>query len=133
VDDQTQRRLGAEITPAQIALAIKHCARGKSPGSSGVITECYQMVMAEVSAVLARQFNNARARGQLSELQRHGVMALVYKAGDRRSVKNWRPLTLLNRDYSILSTILVCIMRTRDIMRSLLDPSQTGFVKHREI
>jgi len=38
--------------------------------------------------------------------QYKGTITLVFKSGEREDVKNWRPITLLNVDYKILSKLL---------------------------
>jgi hypothetical protein len=34
------------------------------------------------------------------------VLTLLHKGGEREEIKNWRPLTLLNCDYKIISKFL---------------------------
>jgi hypothetical protein len=42
----------------------------------------------------------------LSESQNREIITLMFKSGEREDTKNWRPITLLNVDYKIVSKIL---------------------------
>ena len=50
--------------------------------------------------------NTCYASGSLSLSQRRGVISLVFKRGDRLDARNWRPITLLNVDYTLASRVL---------------------------
>ena len=57
---------------------------------------------------------------------------LVYKKrGDRKNLKNWRPICLLNVDYKIISKVLTT--RLSRVLDSVIDPDQTCSVPGRSI
>ena len=58
-------------------------------------------------------------------------MTLLHKGGEREDIKNWRPLTLLNCDYKIISKLLA--ERLKNVLTKLIHPDQKGFVKGRNI
>ena len=121
-----QSRLAADITTAEVLAAIKAGGKNRSPSSTGVVTEFYQAVAAEIALQLAAQFNYARKMGRLSDLQCLGVMSLLYKhKGSPVDPKNLRPLSLLQRDRCIFATVLV--RRVRNIIRSVIDLHQSAF------
>ena len=65
--------------------------------------------------------------GLLPESMRIGVITLLEKKGkDRSNIANWRPITLLNMDYKILTKTLST--RLKPILSSLVHPDQNGFV-----
>ena len=41
--------------------------------------------------------------GKLPLTQRQGVISLLFKKGDQSQLQNWRPITLINTDYKILT------------------------------
>ena len=50
----------------------------------------------------------AGIKKELSVLQRQAIIRLIEKKGkDKRFIKNWRPISLLNVDYKIASKLLL--------------------------
>ena len=60
-----------------------------------------------------------------------GLITLLYKKGDRDDPRNYRPITLLNTDYKILTKVLVS--RLKKVMDEFVSAPQTGFVPKRQI
>ena len=61
-----------------------------------------------------------------------GVISLLPKGNkDRTFLKNWRPITLLECSYKLLSGVLAA--RLNRVINKLVDPVQKGFVPNRNI
>ena len=59
-----------------------------------------------------------------------GKITLIPKSDqDLSYLKNWRPITLLNVDYKILSSVLVT--RLKSTLNDLIHEDQTGYIKGR--
>ena len=43
----------------------------------------------------------------MAKSMREAIVKLLYKRNDHKNIKNWRPISLLNTDYKILSKIIV--------------------------
>lgn len=56
---------------------------------------------------------------------------LVYKKDDRKNLKNWRPISLLNVDYKICSKAIS--LRLSKVLDSIVDPDQTCSIPGRSI
>ena len=68
----------------------------------------------------------------LSIEQRRGILNIIPKKDkDLRHLANWRPLTLLNTDYKILTKLLA--LRLQKVLPSIISPDQTGYLKGRYI
>jgi hypothetical protein len=62
---------------------------------------------------------------------REGDIVLLYKKGDSRDPRNYRPITLLQVDYKILAKILVA--RMKKVVNNFVSKEQLGFVPKRLI
>ena len=71
------------------------------------------------------------ANGELCDSMKGSLIRLVYKRDDRRCLKNWRPLSLLNSDYKIGSKALS--LRLSKVLGSIINTDQTCSVLHRSI
>ncbi len=60
-----------------------------------------------------------------------GWMCPIFKKKDRMDISNYRPITILNTDYKILTKVLV--LQLIDEMGKLIHDDQTGFVTKRSI
>ena len=60
-----------------------------------------------------------------------GWMCPLYKKKDRTEISNYRPITLLNTDYKLLTKVLA--IQLMDEIAHMLHPDQTGFVPKRSI
>ena len=76
-------------------------------------------------------FDYSHHFGLLSISQRQAIITLIDKKKDRIFLKNWRPISLLNVDYKLLSKILS--NRLTPILSTIIHPNQTGFMKGRNI
>ena len=63
-------------------------------------------------------------------LQRQAVITLIEKKGkDKRFMKNWRPISLINVDTKIASKALAA--RMENVLTSIVHCNQTAYVKDR--
>ena len=59
------------------------------------------------------------------------VITLLDKGKDRLKLKNWRPISLLNVDYKIISKCLS--LRLKEFLPTLIHHDQVGYIKDRNI
>lgn len=63
----------------------------------------------------------------MTNTMREGLISLIFKGnGDREDLKIWRPISLLNNDYKILSKILVNRVLENAYMRLLIKIKHVG-------
>ena len=55
-----------------------------------------------------------------------GLISVLYKKNDREDTRNYRPISLLNNDYKILTRLLT--KRMNAAVLQFVSPQQTGFV-----
>ena len=69
---------------------------------------------------------------QLSNSKRQTMITLIEKKGkDKRYLKNWRPISLINAEAKIASKVLA--FRIRKLITNLIHSDQTAYVKGRYI
>ena len=84
-----------------------------------------------IGNILVRAVNVANQKGELSTSQKQAVITLLDKGKDRNQIKNWRPISLLNADYKIISKALA--NRFITFLPKLIHVNQTGYVQNRNI
>ena len=70
--------------------------------------------------------------GCLADSHRRAVITLLHKQGkDPLEIKNYRPISLLNIDYKIMTKSIA--NRINPILGRIISPEQTGFIRNRYI
>ena len=112
--------------------SVKSLALHKSPGPDGLTLEFYLRFWQLLLPLLHRLYNSSYTAQSLPESLRTSVTRLIFKKrGDIKDLKNWRPISLLNTDYKILSKAIT--LRLSRVLSSLVDPDQTCSVPGRSI
>ena len=79
--------------------------------------------------LVINSLNEGFLKNELSVTQKQGVLSLIYKKGNPENIENWRPITLLNIDYKILTRILA--KRLQKIIFKIIETDQQGYIKNR--
>ena len=120
------------ISEKECVIALKEMKNGKSPGTDGFIVDFYKFFWINIKTFVIDSLNFAFYKGELSVNQKQGIITLIPKKGKVKTLlKNWRPITLLNTDYKILTKCLA--IRIRQVLPSIIDCDQSGFMKDRYI
>ena len=94
--DEDRDTVEGEITLDELFTAIKSFANDKSPRCDVLTAEFYQTFFNVIGKDLVEVINDGFNRGELSLSMRRGVIVLIWKGDDKRLLKNWRPISLLN-------------------------------------
>lgn len=122
---------GAPITEKEVRSTIRALPRRKAPGPDGLHNEFYIHNENTVAPLLTAALNDIHKLGLLPDSFRQGEITYIYKKKDPNDIRNYRPITLLNTDYKILTRILV--KRIEKGMREFVSTEQNGFVPGRQI
>ena len=109
--------------------AIFSMKNNKSPGSDGLSVEFYKCFWNEIKYLVMDSLNYGYIHHELSESQKLSIITLLYKKGDKQCLDNWRPISLLNTDYKILTKVLC--KRLKQVIDELISSDQTGYLKQR--
>ena len=104
----------------------------KTPGSDGFTIEFYRFFWPAIGLIMVDSFNYAFENGEMSISQKRGIISLIPKKDkDKKYLKNWRPISLLNNDYKIVTKALA--LRLEKVLPTIISANQTGYVKGRYI
>lgn len=119
------------LTNEECLRAVKSFKKNKSPGNDGLTAEFYLKMWPIIGNILVRAANVANQKGELSTSQKQAVITLLDKGKDRNQIKNWRPISLLNVDYKVISKALA--NRFITFLPQLIHVNQTGYIQDRNI
>ena len=120
------------ISVEELTTHLKKIKNNVSPGSTGFTNEFFKFFWVDIKHFVTRAINYSYELGQLSVTQRLGIVTIIPKGDkDKSLLKNWRPLTLLNTMYKLVSG---CIAeRIKPHLDSIINNDQKGFVSGRFI
>ena len=129
---EEQESLEKDLTFEELKDALTSFTDNKSTGEDGFTKEFYEAFFDLLWKDLLNSYNDAFNKGSLSVSQKRGTITLIPKGDENLSdLKNWRPISLLNIDYKILSKVLA--KRMEQHLPKLIHSDQTGFVNGRYI
>lgn len=104
----------------------------KSPGSTGFSARFFKFFYPDLKCFLWRSFLHAIKTQSLSVTQGEAIITLIPKSnGQSQRIKGWRPISLLNVQYKILSSVVA--QRLKSVASFLINHDQTAYIKGRFI
>jgi exonuclease III len=130
--EEEQTLCEGPITLTECEKAIGAMCDHKSPGLDGLPKEFYSKFFYLVGPKYVAMINRCFEEMVLPDSQRHGVIKLLCKdATHPELLTNWRPISLLNVDYKILTKVLTT--RLSRVIGKIVHPDQTSSVPGRSI
>ena len=124
--------LDKPITENDLYESLSDLPNNKTPGSDGLTVEFYKKFWKIIKEPLCDCIKTVYETGELTVDQRRGVINLIPKADkDLRNIKNWRPISILNVDYKLITKALA--LRLKVVLPDLIDGDQCGYVMNRLI
>ena len=117
------------ITDNEIKKILWSMKLNKVPGNEGLTVEFYKFFWDSIGSLVSQIVKDAATEGFSKTIHR-GLISLMEKPGkDQSKIQNWRPISLLNIDYKILSKILA--NRLNEILPDIIHSDQSGFMRGR--
>ena len=129
--DKDADKLGGELTVDECTEAIFNMKLNKSPGIDGLSVEFYRTFWPYLKHFIVQVFNQCYNKGELTSIQKIGVISLLYKKNDPLSLNNYRPITLLNVDTKLIAYAIS--QRIKPVLSKIIHSDQTGYIKNRYI
>ena len=115
----------------EIFLAISDLGLNKAPGSNGMIGLFYMSYGPIVKESVVNSVQSFFRGGFLLKEFNHTNIALIPKIDNPHLVHYFRPISLINFNYIIISKILS--NRFKPILHKIISPTQSAFLKGRSI
>ena len=119
------------ITAEECHEALRNMASHRAPSVSGLNKEFILFFWDDLKEIIVNYINEAYNDKCLFITQRRGVITLLPKPGDKKQIKNKRPICLLDIVYKIIAKVLA--KRLSFVIKNIVSPDQTGFLKGRSI
>ena len=139
-------RLRKDITEEEIEAALTDSANDKAAGLDGIPTELWKLLHQQyksvkeneqdkycnITSVLSKIFKHISEHGLTTGTNfNEGWMCPIYKKKEADNIANYRPITILNTDYKILTKAVATCLTI--IAPSIIHPDQAGFIRGRSI
>ncbi|KAM1398237.1 hypothetical protein ACFX2I_015708 [Malus domestica] len=123
--------LVAPVTDGEIEAAIYQMHPTKSPGPDGFNAGFYHHHWETVGAVVLGMVKSFFVSGRMLEGVNHTNIVLIPKVTNPRNMGHFRPISLCNVVYKIISKVLT--NRLKRVLPKVISPNQSAFVAGRQI
>ena len=111
---------------------MKNTRNNVAPGASGFKGSFYKVFWKSLSSLVTRAINKSFDQEYLSVMQKLGINTIIPKGyKDPRLLGNWRPLTLLNTFYKLISSIIA--ERLKPVFKRIAGHKQKAYIPARII
>ncbi len=147
VSDEQAEEMGKPFSYQECVIALRFSKNGTAPGLDGLTYEVWKTLHDRFIEDSRHQnraaFDAVRIlSAAFDDVQKYGVtpgtrftdgwMCPIYKEkGELTKIVNYRPITLLNTDYKLLTKMLA--IRLADVADDIIHPAQAGFVPGRRL
>ena len=132
LSDNDRTQLDNNLTLNEITEALRGSKNGGAPGFTGLTYAFYKTFWNNLKFIVFNSFNFSYQTHALPPSLSRGIISLLPKGNKPRNlIENYRPITLLDSLYKILSKVFA--NRINKVLDKIIHKDQNGFVKDRYI
>ena len=132
LDDKDKNDLEGEITLDELSAVLEKTKDSSAPGYSGISYTFLKKYWEFFGPLLVLVFKESFRCGRIPRFFSYGVIKLLPKPGkDKMLLGSWRPITLLETCYKLLSGCLASRINSK--ICKIVDNVQKGFIPGRNI
>ena len=131
LDDETSNKTDKLFNKNDFREALFKLPDSKSPGSDGLPAEFYKTFWNLLENEFYLVYKESISKKLLTYKQREAIIKCIPKKGDLSKVSNWRPISLLNADYKILTKAVS--IRLLKVLPQLVSEEQTCSIEGRKV
>lgn len=107
LSNMQKHALDAPLSLSELHMALMKMKKGKSPGTNGFTSDFFRHFWDVLGVFLFRACKEGLQNKTLINSHRESVVTLIPKQGKPHdSIKGWRPISLLNVDFKIISSAI---------------------------
>jgi hypothetical protein len=126
-----QALINTPFSVGELDAAVKEAKSATAGGPDGIGNACIKKIWPYIRIPLTNYANHCLDTGRLTDNFRTASIKLIPKKGDLSRITNWRPISLLNCVYKIISKAIN--ERLKSVSSRILSRAQKGFTKGRYI
>ena len=124
--------LDKNLTRSELFEALRSFKNNKTPGNDGLTADISLAFWPLLEKQLVESLQFSHIHGQLSTSQKQALIILLEKKDkDRRFIKNWRAISLINVDVKIVSKAMAKSLEP--FLSEIIHYNQNCFVKGRSV
>ena len=132
IKDTDKCSLDSPLSLAELGSVLFKMKNGKSPGSDGFTVEFYKFFWVDLKPFIYAMCCESYDRGTMPQTLKEGIIVLLPKSNKPKDMlKSYRPITLLNVCYKIISGAIA--EKLKSVLKLTIDSCQTAYLKGRYI
>lgn len=123
LSEEDSTRIETEVTEEDIRASLWSF---KAPGPDGLHVSFFQHFWVDVKNSVCNEIKEVFIKGVISSFLNETLVTLIPKCQSPETLNNYRPISLCNSIYKIISKIIVAHIRS--LLTNLISPVQSTFV-----